>query len=113
LIIPEPEHAYAALCQLPLSLPVTGRLIGHRMAAAVELDREAGLRAVEVQNESAQRMLAAELPSAQPSTAQARPEPHLGIGRHVPHVARMSSELSTVLSHATLTPAPLPFRERG
>ena len=54
---------------------VSGHLVGQVMARAINLNRQPRLRTVEVDNERPNRMLLAEMVTAQPTPAEEHPEP--------------------------------------
>jgi len=99
LIVPEPQKADAAFRKASFSLLVAGGLLGQRVATPVEFNPEACVRTIEIQDESTDGVLAAELPSLQPTIAKVRPDSYLRVGRHVAHAACPLPELWTRLSH--------------
>jgi len=109
LIVPEAQYPYTPLLEAACALLVVGRLHGHRMTTAVELDRKTGLDTVEIQDEAAGRVLAPELPAVQATPSQSRPDAHLGVRRHVTHLAGAMDELWTTSVHVD----PHPFSGRG
>ena len=94
---------------------VCGNLLVLGMTTAVQLDGEPRLGAVEVEDVVTNEMLAPESPATQTAVTKEEPQLGLRVGRHVAHAPSVANEFWTVLSQSvtTLTPAPLPFRERG
>jgi len=88
IMIPEPDDADSETRQNPAALLVVGRLPRIAVLAAVQLDGEILLRAVEIQDVGTGRKLAKELESAKPPRAQLRPQPALRFGRAFPHLPR-------------------------
>src|SRR5437588_3944115 len=80
--VPKPQDAQAARLKITGASIVVLDSIG--VLAAVELDREASLVAVEIDEVRRNRVLPAEFPAAEAPIAQDRPEPAFCIGLPVP-----------------------------
>ena len=81
------------------SPPVVMLLTDFGVTAAVELDREPRLGAIEVEDESADRVLASES-DAETGIAEASPEDGFGIGLTVAEFAGEGREGSAIFSHS-------------
>src|SRR3990170_531563 len=57
----KPDHAVSAILEPPRPRRIVGWLIFRRVAVAVDLDNKASFRAIEIEDEPVDRMLAAEL----------------------------------------------------
>jgi hypothetical protein len=66
------------------STPIVDGLIGQVMALAINLDRQTGIRAIEVENIGAHRVLAAEPQSVEFAPAQRKPQGDLGRSQFAP-----------------------------
>ena len=96
-------------------MSVCGNLLVFGMITAIQLDGEPRFGAVEVEDVVTNEVLPPESPAAQTAVTEKEPQLGLRIGRSTPHFTRVPNEFWTVFSQnvTTLTPAPLPFRERG
>ncbi len=70
LAIAEPDHTYPVARQVGGPACVAFLSVVAEVLAAIELDREMVLSAVEVEDEGPERMLPSELQAAEPSSAQ-------------------------------------------
>jgi hypothetical protein len=79
LVIPEAQHADALRLQRRATLGITSPAFVTGVLASIQFDRQLRRAAIEVQHEALQRVLLAELETAQLMAAQAAPEQVLRI----------------------------------
>jgi hypothetical protein len=85
IVVPKPQYAVALLPQPAIPRCVPRRL---RMLSAIDLDRQLCVQTDEINDETSDRVLAAEL-RAQLLAAHATPEPALGVGQIAPQLPRV------------------------
>jgi hypothetical protein len=90
-IVPETQHPQAAPFQIPGPFCIVFAAFG--MLAAVELDDEARLVAVDIDDIGRDRMLSAEFPAAETAIAQQQPQPRFRIGLPAAQAARKMQQL--------------------